>query len=96
MEIEIGEIILEEEIRIEDVILNEEINIDKIELDVIEVEGLDIERYRGDYIITPLAYEEQELETRNKLLEDNITVKEIPYYRVSNIDGTTVYIGSEV
>lgn len=96
MEIEIGEIILEDEVNITDIILNEEFNIDEIELDVIEVEGLDIERYKGDYIITPMAYDEQELETKNKLLEDNITVKEIPYYQVSNIDGTTVYIGSEV
>lgn len=96
MEIEIGEIILDEEIEIGEIILDEEIEIGGIELDIIEVEGLDIERYKGDYIITPMAYDEQELETKNKLLEDNITVKEIPYYRVSNVDGTTVYIGSEV
>lgn len=84
------------EINIGDIILNEEFNIGEIQLDIIETGSIDIERYEGDYIITPLAYTQQELETRNKLLEDNITVKEIPYYQVSNIDGTTVYIGSEV
>lgn len=50
------------------------------------------EPYEGEYTVIP-AVTEQTLETREKLLADNITVKEIPYYEVSNPTGTTVIIG---
>ena len=53
-------------------------------------------KYDGEYDITPLAYQQQELETKNKILEENVTVREVPFYEVSNTEGTTVYIGSEV
>lgn len=49
--------------------------------------------YEGDYIVTPKANEEVILETSNKILTDDITVLEIPYYETSNISGYTVYIG---
>ena len=49
--------------------------------------------YDGDYIVTPKANEEVVLETSNKLLTDDITVLEIPYYETSNVSGYTVYIG---
>ncbi len=50
------------------------------------------EEYDGDYQITPKT-SPQELETKNKTLKDNITVLSIPYFEVSNTDGTTVIIG---
>lgn len=49
--------------------------------------------YTGDYIVTPMAHEEVILETSDKLLTDDITVLEIPYYETSNVSGYTVYIG---
>ena len=72
----------------------------KIQANISNVERVPIEgnykMYEGEYNITPLAFEQQELETKNKILEDNLIVKEVPYFEVSNIQGTTVYIGSEV
>lgn len=54
------------------------------------------EQYTGSYEVTPKT-EETILQTQNKLMTDNLTVKEIPFYRVSNpAGGETVYIGREV
>lgn len=54
------------------------------------------EKYRGAYTVTPKT-ERQTLETAGKLLTDNVAVREIPYYDVSNTSGgSTVYIGREV
>ena len=50
--------------------------------------------YDGDYIVIPLAWEEQVLPTEMKLLTQNLTVLEIPYYETSNPSGGyTVNIG---
>lgn len=49
--------------------------------------------YDGDYIVKPKAYEDIVLDTSDKLLTDDITVLEIPYYETSNVSGYTVYIG---
>lgn len=54
------------------------------------------EKYEGEYNITPLAFQQQELETKNRILEENVIVREVPFFEVSNTEGTTVYIGSEV
>lgn len=56
----------------------------------------DAEIYEGEHIITPKPFQQQELETKDKILKENIKVKEIPYFETSNIYGNTVYIGSEV
>lgn len=53
------------------------------------------EVYDGDYIVTPKPYEEQVLETKSKLMVDDVTVLAIPYYETSNISGITIYIGGE-
>lgn len=54
----------------------------------------DAEIYDGEYDIIPKAFEEQELETKDKILKDNVKVREIPYFETSNIYGDTVYIGN--
>lgn len=52
--------------------------------------------YTGEYVVTPKAFEEQTLLTEHKLMADNVTVLEIPYYETSNEKGTTVYIGGTI
>lgn len=51
--------------------------------------------YTGNYTITPKV-DEQTMATRNKLMQDNVTIKAIPYYETDNNLGTTIYIGSEL
>lgn len=63
--------------------------------DLVDGYGKDVPEYTGEYNVTP-ATEEQCLPTKNKLMRDDITVREIPYYETSNDTGTTVYIGSKV
>lgn len=50
--------------------------------------------YEGDYIVTPLAYQETILDTDDKLMRDDVKVLEIPYDETSNPYGTTVVIAS--
>lgn len=56
--------------------------------------GADI--YEGDYIVTPSAHRDIILETTNKVMEDDVTVVQIPYYETSNVTGYTVYIADSV
>ena len=54
------------------------------------------EPYKGSYSATPKV-EQQVFETRHKFMEDDFSVKAIPFYDVSNTSGgKTIYIGSEV
>lgn len=54
------------------------------------------EIYQGDYTVTPKT-EKQTLQTREKILTENVEILSIPYFDVSNDKGgSTVYIGSEV
>lgn len=48
--------------------------------------------YTGSYDIIP-SVEEQILNTRNRLLSDDLSIKEIPYFETSNPYGETIYIG---
>lgn len=49
--------------------------------------------YEGDYEVTPRVYE-QILETKDKLMLDDVTVKVIPLSKVINLqNGYTVTIG---
>ena len=53
--------------------------------------------YRGDYVVTPRAFSATVLETADKLMRDDVTVLEIPYFETSNLGGGyTVYIADEV
>lgn len=52
--------------------------------------------YEGEYEVTPKVTE-QTLQTAQKILEEDMHVKQIPYFEVSNNSGgNTVFIGSEV
>lgn len=53
-----------------------------------------VDSYDGDYLITP-RIKSQFLFTKNKKMNDDITVLAIPYYETSNLSGKTVYIGGE-
>lgn len=58
----------------------------------LQPEALDI--YNGDTVVIPTAHDDITLQTAQKLVSDDITVKKIPCYEVSNPEGgTTVYIG---
>lgn len=56
----------------------------------IEVDMADMtshEHYEGTYIVTPKAFEEQTLSTTGFLMDDDVTVLEIPYHITSNPSG---------
>ena len=49
--------------------------------------------YHGPTVVTPKVRESTELETRNKVVQANIVVEEIPYFETSNPKGLTFIIG---
>lgn len=51
-----------------------------------------IETYEGDYTAIPKV-SEQEMQTKNKMMKDNVTIQQIPFHEFSNETGTTVVIG---
>lgn len=56
----------------------------------------DVELYDGAYEVTPKV-ESQTMETAQKFLTDNVTVKAIPFFNVANTSGgNTVFIGKEL
>ena len=52
--------------------------------------------YEGDYVVIPKADAATVLPTRDRLMQDDVTVQKIPYYETANPTGDTVYIASEV
>ena len=63
---------------------------------VIAMNSGDIPVYDGTYSVTPKVYEETTLATKQKLMQNNVTVARIPQYQVSNdADGVTLIIGEE-
>lgn len=55
-----------------------------------------VPEYEGSYEVTPKV-DAQILPTAEKKMTDNVTVKAIPYFDVSNpAGGKTIFIGSEV
>lgn len=52
--------------------------------------------YEGDYEVTPTV-EGLVMETRQKYMTDDVTIRAIPFYEVgNNTGGNTVYIASEI
>ena len=63
----------------------------------IVVDSAPVPIYDGATEVTPKAHEEQVLATAGKLVLNDVTVYEVPYYETSNLfDGLTAYIASEV
>lgn len=63
------------------------------EIQTVTIGGVE---YKGDYVVTP-KIKTQVIPTKDKVLKDDMTVKSIPFFNVSNTSGgTTVYIGNEV
>ena len=59
----------------------------------IHVEIVASEEYTGPYLVTPQAYENQILQTKDKTCTDDVTVLKVPKYETSNLaGGKTVYI----
>lgn len=55
----------------------------------------DYDNFNGDYEVTP-KINSQTIETKNKLMYEDLIVKSIPYYEVSNTQGrVTIIIGGE-
>lgn len=68
----------------------------KITSDRVNITTTSGDPYQGPYIVTPLANEQQILNTKFKYMSDDVTVNKVPYYETSNDSGTTVYIASGV
>lgn len=52
--------------------------------------------YEGDYEVIPKV-DAQTMPTKDKVLVNDVTIKAIPFFNVSNTSGgNTVYIGTEV
>ena len=64
---------------------------------VIHINRIQAEMYTGATTVTPNAFEDTVLETKNKLVSENIKVTKIPYFEVgSTIEGgNVVYIAGE-
>ena len=68
-----------------------------IEIGIDEGSGGKLPTYDGEYVVTPKAFVEQTLETKNKSLVEDVTVLEIPYSEVTNPEGgKTVNIAYEL
>lgn len=68
----------------------------KVRFDYFQQVMITPEAYEGDYTVIPKA-EAQQLPTKKKYMDDNVTITAIPYFDVANPSGgQTIYIGSEV
>ncbi|MBQ9785072.1 MAG: hypothetical protein IJW29_06195 [Clostridia bacterium] len=68
----------------------------RIATDGVTVVMQDVPTYAGAYSVTPRV-DSQSIPTAKTFMAEDMTVKAIPYYDVSNTSGgSTVYIGSEV
>ena len=63
---------------------------------VVEIVKSDANPYTGDYAVTP-SVGGSIMPTKDKYMTQDVTVKPIPYYNVSNpAGGSTVYIAKEI
>lgn len=61
---------------------------------VIAQSGGSFPKYEGEYEVIPSLAEDIKLETAKKVMTDDVTVKKVPRYDVTNeAGGTTIYIG---
>ena len=61
-----------------------------------DTQGVHAETFDGEYVVTPKVMA-QTMPTKQKMMRDDVTIREIPFFETSNTSGgNTVYIGSEV
>lgn len=59
-------------------------------------ESTDGEIYQGDYTVTPKVTEEVLLQTKSKVMKNNVTVLKVPQFEVSNDSGgKTLILGDD-
>ena len=81
------------EIESEPIKIDAEIDDSPIELTIgVGFNDCSHEYYHGSYLVIP-KFEDQVLDTDEKLMKDNVIVKEIPVHEVSNAHGYTLVIG---
>lgn len=52
--------------------------------------------YEGEYVVTPKV-DQQKLDTKGAVMNDDVTILAIPYFETSNNSGgNTVYIAKEI
>lgn len=62
---------------------------------IVETSGVD--KYLGPYQVVPLAFDDQTLETKDKLCTEDIIVEKVPLWETSNLSGGyTVYIAERL
>lgn len=60
----------------------------------ISLGGAPADTYKGIYEVIPTAHQDVVLNVRQKIMAENVTVKSIPIYKMTNTSGgTTVSIG---
>lgn len=53
--------------------------------------------YDDSYEIVPKAFQSQTLETKDRVMKENLVIKEVPYWVTSNeSNGETAYIAEEI
>lgn len=78
-----SEVPINAEVKIENMIIN---------CDVGTGMGGTLPYYKGEYVVTPKAYEEQILPTKDRSMKEDVKVLEIPTDEVGNEYGTTFAI----
>ena len=66
-----------------------------VEASTLNIKTSELPAYEGEYEVTPKTYDEQTLQTVNKKMLKNVTIKKIPQFEVSNEYGCTLIIGEE-
>lgn len=66
-----------------------------VEGSTLNIKASELPTYEGEYELTPKVYENKTLQTKNHSMKDDITVKKIPQFEVSNDFGNTLIIGEE-
>lgn len=75
--------------------INEYVDVSFSDLQKI-AEYKDVDPFTGDYEVTPKV-DAQTIPTAQKFMAEDMVIKAIPYYDVSNTSGgTTVYIAKEI
>lgn len=98
---EVEDLIVTADATVEDLIVTAEATMEGMAVEaeaevVTRIQTGDYPTYAGPHEVTPKAAEAQVLETARKVVLQDITVHEIPYWETSNQSGMTAFIASEV